>query len=232
MKPISNLIILSLLIINCSDKKASTNTNSTIPDGAIWTTQKIKHENAPPNFSAMLIWAQTATLTSDQPKTTKALVTIDYWKIIENVGNTKNIIYEEHYNYSTQKYFTTDDAGLYCRFPTWYDTICHDHHDFVFNMFAINSLLTIDVSQTPDKIIHWWTPRQTVNPNATYSVEVRIKVEGNTAVQFGSDYWRNLTAKFNWWDANCVTSNNCEAWISNWITDTQAEFITVTLPNR
>jgi hypothetical protein len=180
----------------------------------------------------MLIWAQAATLKSDQTVSTQALVTIDYWKIIENVGSTKNIIYEEHYDYNTVKTFTVDEAGLYCRFPKWFDPSCNDQHSIAYNMSAINSFLTINVSQTPDNIIHWWTPRQTIRPNASYSVEARLKVEGSTAIQFGLDYWRTLTSSYNWYDANCLTSNNCEAWITDWIGDTKGQFITVTLPSR
>lgn len=227
MKPFVNLVIISLLILSCSKKEE--NSNSIMPEGAIWKTQTIKFENAPPNFSAMLIWAQAATLKSDQAKTIKAIVTIDFWKVLEN---STNVIYEEHYDYSTQKFFSTGEAGLYCRFPKWFDSSCNDQHFTAYNMSAINSLLTIDVSQTPDKIIHWWTPRQIAKQNTSYSVEVKIKVEGSTAVQFGLDYWRDFIVSGNGWDANCITSNNCEAWISNWIGDTKGQFITITLPSR
>jgi hypothetical protein len=230
MKSLSKLICILLILISCSEK--SDTTNSSYPDGSIWKNQTIKFEFAPANFTAMLIWAQAATMKSDQPTSTKAVITIDYWKIIENVGTQKTEIYIEHYDYSTPKTFSINEAGLYCRFPSWFDASCNDQHDFAYNMSAVNSYLSIDVSQTPSKIIHWWTPRQVANPNTTYSIEVRLKVEGSTAIQFGLDYWRTLTAPSNGFDPNCVTSNNCEAWISNWVGDTQGQFITVTLPNR
>lgn len=226
------IILLSFLPFCFSCIKTTTN-NSEIPDGAIWKVQAIRVDNAPLGFTAIAPWAQAATLNSNQLSTELAVVEIDYWKIIENIDGIKNVIYTEEYNYNSLITYTINEAGLYCRFPSWFDVSCNDQHDVAFNMSAQNGTLTIDVAKTPSNIVHWWTtPRLNCKPNATYSIEARLKVRGRTAIQFGMDYWRTLTAGFNHYDANCTTSNNCEAWISNWILPTNDEFITVTVPKR
>lgn len=227
-----SLFVVFLLFACGEDENNEVSKISIVPEGAIWTKDTIKFEFAPQGFSAMVIWAQAATLKSNQSKIIKASVTIDYWKIIETVKNVKTVIYEDNYDYSISKIFSPNEAGLYCRFPRWFDTSCNDHHDQAYNMFAQNGLLNIDVSQIPDKIVHWWTPRQSSKQNATYSVEARIKVEGSTSVQFGLDYWRDFIVQFNGWDPSCQTSNNCEAWVSDWTGDTQGQFVTITAPRR
>ena len=223
-------IILAIFIFTSCVKSVSV--TSDLPDGAIWKQQTIKGDLAPTGFSAIAPWAQTATLSSNQPSSDIAKVEIDYWKIIENLNGNENVIYTEDYNYTDIKTFSINEAGLYCRFPTWFDTSCNDHHDVAFNMSAQNGVMTIDVSQTPSNIVHWWTPRLSCNPLATYSIEIRLKVSGKTAVQFGLDYWRTLTAGYNHWDPTCQTSNNCEAWISDWILPTDDKYVTIKVPKR
>lgn len=210
-----------------------TGQSSIIPEGAIWLKQTIRRDAPPDGFGAVLTWAQTATLKGGQPKSVRALVTVDYWRIIEEFNAGKNVIYEEHYDYSSRKEFTIDEAGLYARYPRWFDPATLDYHAQAFNMTAQNGLLSIDASQTPDNIVHWWTPRQLIRPGARYSVEIRLKIAGDCSVQLGADYWRDLAVSPipNPGDT-CQTANNCEAWISDWIGDTGGAFVTVTAPLR
>ena len=140
------------------------------------------------------------------------------------INSNKNVLYEEHYDYNENVF---GEAGLYVRYPNWYDPASNDFHTQAFNMHVQNGVLSIDVSQTPDNIVHWWTPRQTVKAGAKYSVEIRLKVAGKCSVQLGSDYWRSLTSI-----AIPNGDNNREAWISDWIGDTNSEFVTVTAPLR
>lgn len=206
---------------------------SFIPDGAIWLQQTIRRDTPPDGYGAILVWAQTATLKGGQPKSVRAFVTVDYWRILEEMNNLKKVLYEEHYNYSERKGFSTDEAGLYVRYPKWFDPAALDFHAPAFNMSAQGGILSIDASQTPDNIVHWWSPRQLANADAKYSVEIRLKVEGQCSVQLGADYWRNMTvAPIPNPGSTCQTANNCEAWISDWIGDTKGAFVTVTAPIR
>ena len=222
-------ILLIVTILNgCGEGGGNdSNENSTVPEGAIWTKQTIRVDTPPDGFGAFLIWAQTATLKGGQSRSEKAFVTIDYWKAIEEINSVQNVLYEEHYDYNDRKEFTTDEAGLYVRYPIWFDPASKDYHALAFNMFAQNSVLSIDVSQTPDNIVHWWTPRQSVKVGAKYSVEIRLKVEGKCSVQLGSDFYRSLTSI-----VIPNVDNNREAWISDWIGDTNGQFVTVTAPLR
>lgn len=234
-------VLLSVFIFSMTgcgsgsgDTGGGSNTgNSIVPEGAIWKSQAIRRDTPPQGFGAIVIWAQTATLKGGQSKSEKAFVTIDYWKIIEETAQGKNPIYEEHYDYNSRKIFNTNEAGLYVRYPIWFDPAAKDYHTEAFNMYAQDSFLYIDVSQTPDNIVHWWMQkRQFVQQGAKYSVEIRLKVEGKASVQLGADYWRDLYVGYNTWDATCQISNNCEAWISDWIGDTGGQFVTVTAPVR
>ncbi len=207
--------------------------SSIVPEGAIWSSQTIRADTPPNGYGAIVVWAQTATLKGGQSKSVRAFATVDYWRIIEEINAAKKVLYEEHYDYNDRKGFSTDEAGLYVRYPKWFDPAARDDHAQAFNMVAQNGILSIDVSQTPDNIVHWWTPRQLAKAGAKYSVEIRLKIEGQCSVQLGADYWRDLTAAAIPNSGNtCQTANNCEAWISDWIGDTKGAFVTVTAPLR
>ncbi len=226
MKKILFYIVTSTIIASCNKSSIE---DSIIPEGAIFTSQSIRQDIPPSGFGVILIWGQSATLKGGQAQTEKALVTIDYMKTIEEIGTTRTVLNTEEYNYSNKTY-TTNEAGLYVRYPIWFDTAVHDFHSKASNMIATNGFLTINVSQTPDSIIHWWIPRVLVKSGAKYYTEVKLKVEGKCAVQFGADFWRDLNVEFNHYDRDCITSNNCEAWVSNWVGDTKGVYIVVTFP--
>lgn len=203
-----------------------------VPEGAIWHRETVRRDTPLSRFTALAIWAQAATMTGDQSPAEKAIITVDYWKVIEIFQGDSSVIYTEDYIYRKKRIFTVNEAGLYCRYPHWFDIGCLDVHDPALNMSALDDYLTIDISKTPNTILHWWTPKLRFRKGAIYCVECRIKVEGKTAVQFGMDYWLNLTAGFNRFDNTCQTSNNCEAWISDWLGDTHGNFITIRWPER
>lgn len=203
-----------------------------IPHGAIWKKETIRRDTPIPGFHAIAIWAQAATMVPGQSQNIKAAITIDYWQVIEVFQGDSTIIYTEDYNYEAPKYFTTNEAGLYCRSPKWFDPDCNDYHANAFNMRAQIGLLHIDMTKTPDNIVHWWMPRLNYKQGAVYVIACKLKIEGATAVQFGMDYWRDFYVGYNMYDPTCQQSNNCEAWITNWITDTDGFFVTVFVPVR
>lgn len=206
--------------------------SSQIPHGAIWSKETIRRDQPAHGFNAIAIWAQAATMIPGQSQNIEAFITVDYWHVIEVYQGDSSIIFTEDYNYISPKHFTTNEAGLYCRFPKWFDPVCNDYHTVAFNMIAQNGLLHIDMSQTPDNIVHWWMPRLAFRQGATYVIVCRLKIVGATAVQFGMDYWRDLYVGYNMYDPTCQNSNNCEAWLTDWIADTDGRFITVYVPLR
>ncbi|MDD3743498.1 MAG: hypothetical protein PHX54_07760 [Lentimicrobiaceae bacterium] len=203
-----------------------------IPHGAIWKKEIIRRDAPLPWFHTVAIWAQAATMVPGQSQNIKAVITIDYWQVIEVHNGDSTIVFTEDYDYISPKYFSINEAGLYCRYPKWFDPDCDDYHAKAFNMRAQNGFLQIDMSQTPDNIVHWWAPRLSYKQNAVYVIKCNLKIEGATAVQFGMDYWRNFYVGYNMFDPTCQQSNNCEAWITNWITDTDGLFVTVFVPVR
>lgn len=221
------ILLMMLILGGCGNGGDDGDGNTTIPEGAIWTSQTIRLNTPPAGFNAFVIWAQTATLKGGQSGSERALVTIDYWRAVEETDGGQIVLYEEHYAYNDLKTFSTNEAGLYTRYPRWFDPEANDEHFVAWNMRAQNGELTIDVSRTPDNIVHWWTPRQSIRPGARCLVEIRLKVEGKCSVQLGADYWRSLTSI-----AIPNGDNNREAWISNWIGDTNGQYVTVTAPIR
>lgn len=200
-----------------------------IPEGAPSLQQSIVRDSPPSNYSAVVIWGQAATLTSTQPTTEKAFVTVDYWKFIENLADgTTHVLLEEDYNF-TNKTFSEGEAGLYTRTPSWFET---DDHTQATNIYADSGFLYLDISQTPNNIVHWWTPRKLLASGSKYSAEIRFKVDGKTAVQFGSDWWKDEEVDPIEYSPDCALTNNCEAWLSDWYGDTGGEYITVTVPIR
>ena len=121
----------------------------------------------------MSIWAQAATLEGDQSTSELALVTVDHWEVIEIVNKDSTVIYSEEYDYQSPKYFNTNEAGLYCRYPRWFDTGCKDEHSEVVNMVANQGFMTLDVAQTPTTVVHWWTPK------LNYRIRSKILHPGN-----------------------------------------------------
>jgi hypothetical protein len=202
----------------------------TVPDGAIWLQQAIEQDTPPQAYSSVLIWAVATTLSPTQSTSETAEILINYWKVYENLPDgSSRVIFEEHYN-TINSNFTK--GGLFARIPKWFVASANNASTQAFNIKAESGNLVVNASQSPSNMIHWWTDRLSLTPAATYSAEIQFKVTGKTAIIFGSDWWRNLTAPaidFQW---DCTLTNTCEAWVSDWYGDTDGKFITVKVPNR
>lgn len=83
----------------------------------------------------------------------------------------------------------------------------------------------------PRAIIHGWTePRLPVVPGKQYLLEAEVRVTGDARLQLGMDYWRGSASQYNGWSKECLLSNNCQAWLSDWLGDTGGAFITWKVP--
>lgn len=100
----------------------------------------------------------------------------------------------------------------------------------MFNSLISNGQLTISISKTPNRVAHWWTKRFEVNSTCNYFAKIRFKIKGAASLQIGSDWWRDLNAERNEYDPDCIKSNNCEAWASDWFSDTNDRFVTILVP--
>lgn len=89
----------------------------------------------------------------------------------------------------------------------------------------------IDLNKASRRMYHAWTNRRTeAKPGAKYFVEADVRIVGAARLQFGVDYWRDMTADYAGYDRTCHTSNNCEVWISDWYGDTKGNFVTIRAP--
>jgi hypothetical protein len=192
-----------------------------IPDGAQSKRQMIEHFPVIlSKFGCALPWFQAATLVNNQDPGVTAKVYIDWVKFYAN----DTLLFET--DFSVDGPFT--EGGIYTRSPTWFAT---DEHQTIQNATISNSILTIDVAPWPNNVLHWWCPRQPIAFGSRLYVEVRVKVEGDVGFQIGADYWTTLNAPYSGYDITGQTTNNVEAWKSDWITDTGGEFVTVKYPN-
>ena len=202
---------------------------SVAPAGAPLTAQRIEYATAPPRFTHVLAWAQATTLTAAATGRA-AKVEVDFMRLIEeNPGDgSRKVLAELNFDHDQP---TCDGAGCeganYVRTP-WYGN--GGASVPLSNSVIAGGRLQIDLALTPDRIAHWWTPRVAVKPGLRYLVESRYRVTGAAALEFGVDYWVGAASDYNGYDAACASSNNCEAWVSDWVGDTLGAFVTGVAP--
>ena len=218
---ISKLVILVALF-----SIGSLLAQNSVPNGAQFSKQMIKRENIPNSWSSVVGWLQTVTLQPDQSGKT-ASITIGYMKLYEYDRSTKksSVIFDKTFNDKGSRQLSDNEGRLFPREPRWYANNAEGDENYIFNSIIRNGYLTIDVSKTPNKIVHWWTPQLDARDNCDYYMEVSAKIEGDVALQIGSDWWQSVGAQ---WcgDEQC----NKLAWVSDWYGDTGGQFITITAP--
>lgn len=94
-----------------------------------------------------------------------------------------------------------------------------------------DGVLSIDLALVPENIFHAWTePRLKAVPGARYGIIAIVRVTGDARLQLGMDYWKGSSSNDNGWSEGCRSSNNCEAWLSDWVGDTKGKFQLVVAP--
>lgn len=199
------------------------------PAGAPLTAQRIAYATAPPRFTHVLAWAQATTLTATAPAAA-ATVEIDFMRLIEeNPGDgSLKVVAELGFDHDRPGCDGVGCEGAnYVRTP-WYGA--GGASVAMGNAVIAGGRLQIDLARVPDRIAHWWTPRVAVKPGMRYLVESSYRVSGKAALEFGVDYWVGAATYYNGYDATCASSNNCEAFVSDWAGDTSGAFVTRTVP--
>jgi hypothetical protein len=219
-KRLSILAVFGLAsIVGCGESTKTTNT----PQGAWKTQQTITNRYLPADFSAIMGTAHIATMSKNQAGAV-ATIEVDYMRLIEDDPATgTKVLAENHYDIDSTQGLSINQGALYDRSPVWYGN--DDHHVPMTNSSIQNSVLKIDMSTTPDNIAHWWTDRKPCKQGATYYVEMRVKITGQVGLQFGADFWRDMTSS---WAGDNV--NNREYFNSDWYGDTNGQFIVVKGP--
>lgn len=89
----------------------------------------------------------------------------------------------------------------------------------------------VDAQAIPKAIIHGWTtPRIEARAGKRYLVEAVVRVTGDARLQLGMDYWQGRESDYNGWSEGCASSHNCQAWLSDWLGDTNGNFVTWRVP--
>ncbi len=226
---ISILIFSFLLLCGCSGHDMNSNDTDqlNVPDGAKWIKETIHYATAPQGFEAVLGWFQVATMKIDHDPSVAATIEVDWQRLIAIAPDgTRTVVYEE--NFDTNGQLPATDGGLFLREPEWFPE--GNYNEPITNSNISGGMLIINIGATPNRIAHWWTDRVDVNANYKYAVEVRVRITGDLMFQIGSDYWRNLNVDYNRYDSTCQTSNNCEAWVSDWYGDTNDQFVVINVP--
>lgn len=95
-----------------------------------------------------------------------------------------------------------------------------------------NQTYAVNLRSIPKGIYHAWTnPRVPAVPGHAYFVEVVVRVTGDARLQLGMDYWRGSVTDYTGWTPGCTGSNNCQAWLSNWLGNTKGKFVTWRVPS-
>ena len=194
------------------------------PNGAIWKDYIIKREKAPERYGTVVGWWQVAAI--DQNEVPEdANIIFKYLKLIElRPDGQEVVVFEKQYDSPLAK----NEYALFVRNPKWFAS--NDNSSFNGCYVNKNNLPVIDVTKAPERIIHGWTDRIPVNHDSRYMIEMKVKIK-KVAFQLGSDYWIDLASDYNHWDEDCLTSNNCEAYVSGWYYDTRGKFKTIRFPD-
>ena len=120
---------------------------------------------------------------------------------------------------------------IYYRQPYWFTSGKLANSDEPPLVTIGSQTFMVNVAQVPGGIYHAWTnPRVAAIPGKTYFVKVVVRITGDARIQFGMDYWKGATTDYNWWSPGCTSSMNCQAYLTDWFSDTKGKFVTLVVP--
>jgi hypothetical protein len=190
----------------------------------------------PARYGAVLGWGQAVTLSASQTATAK--LEIDTMQLIEQNPTTGLLAPQPGavLNFDMPIAFRSQ-GELYnrlCPDGTYNNACWFQGATTTIPSSASGGVVTIDLSTMPTKVPHFWTSRVPARQGSAYWLIVTFRVTGAGAAQFGVDYWLTQSADYTTFDEHCERidspANNCEAWVSNWIGDTDGQFVTVLFP--
>jgi hypothetical protein len=204
------------------------------PHGAQFQGQTIQKMYAPPQqmadagFDHLVGWITAVTQEPCRRFVLPAKIEIRQYRIIERSAAGRERVAQ---TIDFQRGETGVLTGeLYNRVPNWYTSGKSAEQPHVAG--PRDGKYVIDLVPATRRIYHAWTePRIPATPGAEYFIEVEVRVTGTARLQVGIDYWKGAL-DYNGWSEGCVASNNCEAFLSEWIGNTWGRFITVRAPGR
>ncbi len=187
-----------------------------VPQGAVTKEYDLDNPYLPQGFRCGISWAQATMLDSNDTSNSKVI--IDYIIVYQiNKDGSLTEIDREDYDEDSEEQLSEYKGGLYTRSP-WYGG--NDDHTPIYASMVRNGLLTMQISDYPRRIFHFWGHKFEAEPYANYAVGMRCKIIGACALSVGFDWWRDF-------DSKPSRSNISQAFCSRWYGDTQGQFITI-----
>lgn len=211
---------LTLFIPKSVDCREPVQWTDTAPHGAIWTEETIHWDHVPAGYTTMVGWINAATSIPCFDKTApRPEVEIRQISII-GLDQDGNEVTRETVDPRDANGFV---GRIFPRIPHWFGET-EGEDDATIALRGEDGVL-LDIGTAPLRVYHAWTnPRLPLQPELRYIVLVEAKISSTARLQLGLDYWRDGSGDYSGWDPNCVTSANCEGFVSDWFGDTNGEF--------
>ena len=220
---ITNLEFLVPKSVECRN---SVSWKKNAPHGAIWEKETILFEKAPADYTMLVGWINaTTTIPCEDTSATRPEITIRKLSIISISESGEQQVVETIDPMDGDRFV----GRLFPRIPKWFGETEGRNDSAV--AVTTGEGLNLLVSAIPLRVYHGWTePRIVFDPTLRYGIEIEARISETARLQVGLDYWRDRESDYKGWDATCRSSNNCEAFISDWFGNTGGEFRTFIAP--
>ncbi len=201
------------------------------PDGAQFQKETLHYkgsqELAHKGFDHLLGWMTVVTAEPCLPVGKRAMVDVKSFRIVEVTPTGKRYIAQSVDYQAESPVILT--GMLFNRKPAWY--VSGQPNEAVSVDSIVGNRYIVDIEKAPHLIWHPYTqPRIAINSTSRYFIEATVKIVGDARVQFGIDYWKGSNSGYTGWSKDCSTSNNCEAWLSDWHGNTHGKYVTIRSP--
>lgn len=203
-------------------------------DPAFFAEEVIESEYQDPERMAELgfthlvgMWNVVTALPCDRGR--EASVEFRQFRIIERDGESERVVQE--ISFADERFGNPEafDYTLYYR-NLWFTGGVPTREPIVAALE--DGTYRLNARFLPKTILHGWTePRVEAVAGKRYFVETEVRVTGDARLQLGMDFWRGAESQYNGWSEDCLLSNNCQAWLSDWLGDTGGEFVTWRVPS-
>jgi hypothetical protein len=119
-------------------------------------------------------------------------------------------------------------GGQWKRSPEWFISGQPERQPTVVS--TQGGVFRVDLKSIPENILHMWTDRIPAVADQIYGIRVEVRVTGDARLQLAVDYWKGSDSQPLPWAEDCQGMNHCEAFLGDWIGDTNGKFITVVSP--
>lgn len=210
------------------DCRQSVSWNESAPHGAIWTKETIHWDQVPTGYTTAVGWINGATsIPCFDVAAVRPEIEIRQISVIGLDQNGVEVSREAIDPRDPTRFV----GRIFPRIPHWFGETEGESDSEVIT--GGEDGIALDIATVPLRVFHAWTnPRLPINSELQYVVEVEAKVSSTARLQLGLDYWRDAKVGYSGWDPNCVTSANCEGFVSDWFGDTGGEFRVFQAPAR